>query len=243
MPMSYYQGEFIDLRATEEMQSAAAQAREWAKSDPSSLSGLSRSVSDKIINGDELDPDTVKRIEAYFRRNAAYQDSDGFTAGDETFPNRQRTAWDLLGGDAARVWAKARVAEFEKIDSRLPSSVKAVGPSGFQKAARGLLFAVLAWTFFVFGEGIYVHYSIANDLDGSFAWQLVGADGLTGQRREEFLASWQMPMHRSAFVSSFVPSFWTVRLLTWLAITVPATLIALVLSRLGPAEAVGGRRI
>ena len=233
MPMSYYQGEFIDLRATEEMQSAAAQAREWAKSDPSSLSGLSRSVSDKIINGDELDPDTVKRIEAYFRRNAAYQDSDGFTAGDETFPNRQRTAWDLLGGDAARVWAKARVAEFDDIDSRLPSSAKTVGLSGSQKAATGLLFAVLAWTVFAFGEGIYVHYSITTDLDGSFAWQLVGGDGSTGQSREEFLASWQEPMYRSAFMSSFVPSFWLTRLLTWLVVALPVSVATVILRQTG----------
>jgi hypothetical protein len=215
------------------MQSAAAQARDWAKSDPSSLSGLSRTVSDKIINGDELDPDTVKRIEAYFRRNAAYQDSDGFNATDETYPNRQRAAWDLLGGDAARLWAKARVAELDKIDSRLPSSARVVGLSGSQKAARGLLFAVLAWTVFAFGEGIYVHYSIATDLDGTFAWQLVGGDSSTGQSREEFLASWQEPMYRSAFMSSFVPSFWLTRLLTWAVVAIPVTVVTVIFGQIG----------
>ena len=229
--MSYYQGEFTDLRPTAEMQSAAAQAREWAKFDPSSLSEFSRSVSDQIIKGDELDPDTIKRIEAYFRRNAAHQDTDGFAAADDTFPNKQRTAWDLLGGNAARLWTKARVKEFDDIDSRLPSSARATSLSWAQKAARGLLFAVLAWTMFALGEGIYTHYSIVTDADGSFAWRLVGTDGLAGLSRDEFLAAWQVPMHRSAFTSSFIPSFWLTRLLTWAAVAIPAIVLVIALKQ------------
>lgn len=225
--MSYYQGEYIDLQPTAEMQSTAALAREWAKSDPSGLSEFSRNVSDQIIQGDELTPDTIKSLEAYFRRNAAHQDSDGFAPSDEKFPNKHRTAWDLLGGDAARVWAKARVTELDDIDARLPSSAKTVGLSWSQKVARALLFGVSAWTVIVFGEGIYIHYSIMTDVNGSFAWALTGPEGLTGLSREEFLAAWQVPMNRSAFVSSFVPSFWFTRLLTWAAAAIPATVLVI----------------
>ena len=58
----------------------------------------------QLANGEKLDDDQVKKMQAYFKRHAVDKDADGFKHGTDGFPSPGRVAWDAWGGDEGERW-------------------------------------------------------------------------------------------------------------------------------------------
>ena len=67
-----------------------------------------------IAARESLSADTIRRMHAFFSRNARYPSQAGFSPGDDGYPSRARVAWGLWGGNAGRSWSRALV---ERMDS------------------------------------------------------------------------------------------------------------------------------
>ena len=74
--------------------------------------GRARSIAAR----EPLAAETIRRMHAFFARNAGYPDLDGFSPGDDGYPSPARVAWALWGGDAGRTWSATLVARMEADD-------------------------------------------------------------------------------------------------------------------------------
>lgn len=64
-----------------------------------------------IAAREPLASETIRRMHAFFSRNARYPELDGFSPGDDGYPSRARVAWGLWGGDAGASWSSNMVEE------------------------------------------------------------------------------------------------------------------------------------
>lgn len=76
-------------------------------------SGVQRAVN--LKNRDELSPDTVKRMKAFFDRHQKNKAIDP-KYKDEPWKDRGYVAWMIWGGDPGYTWAKKIVEQMEKAD-------------------------------------------------------------------------------------------------------------------------------
>jgi len=58
----------------------------------------------QLADGETLDDEEVRKMQAYFARHSVDKDAEGFTAGSDGFPSPGRVAWDAWGGDAGERW-------------------------------------------------------------------------------------------------------------------------------------------
>lgn len=68
-----------------------------------------------IARREALSEDTIRRMHAFFSRNAQYPTMNGFSPGDDGFPSPARVAWGLWGGDAGATWSSKL---FERMERR-----------------------------------------------------------------------------------------------------------------------------
>jgi hypothetical protein len=69
-----------------------------------------------VSNGENLSPETVRRMKAFFDRHESNEDAEGFSPGEDGFPSNGRIAHALWGGDAGYAWAKKVVRQMEAAD-------------------------------------------------------------------------------------------------------------------------------
>lgn len=76
-----------------------------------------------IANGEDLSPETIRRMNSYFARHEVDKKGEGWSPGEKGFPSAGRIAWALWGGDAGRAWAGKvqRQMESRKRSQRLSS--------------------------------------------------------------------------------------------------------------------------
>ena len=74
-------------------------------------SGVQRAVN--LKNGDNLSPDTVRRMNSFFHRHEKSKDID---AGKTPATDKGYQAWLLWGGDAGAAWARKVVKQMDAAD-------------------------------------------------------------------------------------------------------------------------------
>ena len=79
-------------------------------------SGVVRATN--IANGEQLSPDTIRRMVRFFTRNERYKDAAGSDSrgyfGNYDNPSAGFIAWLLWGGDEGREFAEALLARMER---------------------------------------------------------------------------------------------------------------------------------
>jgi ATP-dependent protease ClpP protease subunit len=78
-----------------------------------------------IVNGENLSPETIRRMVSYFARHEVDKEGQGFKQGEEGYPSAGRIAWALWGGDAGQVWANDKAKQLETQNSMIEIENKA----------------------------------------------------------------------------------------------------------------------
>jgi len=129
-----------ERRPTEGMATEAQRAIDWrAEGNPGGEDNtVERARS--IAAREPLSEDTIRRMHAFFSRNASYPTMDGFSPGDDGYPSPARVAWGLWGGNAGQSWSSTLFARLERQDENAvtASSAVAVRPPASWFADPGL---------------------------------------------------------------------------------------------------------
>ena len=72
----------------------------------------------QILSGNELSPDTVITMNAWFARHESDKAGKGFRPGEEGYPSNGRVAWAAWGGDAGQTWARSKSNSIKKARER-----------------------------------------------------------------------------------------------------------------------------
>ena len=78
-----------------------------------------------IVNGENLSPETIRRMVSYFARHEVDKQAEGFRQGEEGYPSAGRIAWALWGGDAGQTWANDKAKQLETQNSMIEIENKA----------------------------------------------------------------------------------------------------------------------
>ena len=106
--MANVNGTDINLMPTEAMRSAAKQYRKWKKEGRAGGTDDAARRATQILSGNELSPDTVITMNAWFARHFSDKSGKGFNSGEEGYPSRGRVSWSAWGSDSGMTWAKSK---------------------------------------------------------------------------------------------------------------------------------------
>lgn len=117
--------EHIDFKPTQGMVDAAKRGLEWRSkagkggltSQEAGKSGIGSGVqrASDIANRENLSPDTVRRMKAFFDR---HEKNKSVPEGKQPWEDAGRIAWELWAGDAGRSWANKIVRQMESADKK-----------------------------------------------------------------------------------------------------------------------------
>ena len=119
--MANVNGTEINLMPTEAMRSAAKQYRKWKEEGKAGGTDDAARRATQILSGNELSPDTVITMNAWFARHFSDKSGKGFNSGEEGYPSRGRVAWSAWGSDSGMTWAKSKSNAIKKARERTMS--------------------------------------------------------------------------------------------------------------------------
>jgi len=70
-----------------------------------------------LSNGENISPEVIVEMTAWFARHEVDKEGDGFRQGEEGYPSNGRIAWALWGGDPGRTWSEKVRAQMESRDN------------------------------------------------------------------------------------------------------------------------------
>ena len=106
--MANVNGTEINLMPTDGMRTEAERYREWKADGEPGGTEVAANRASQILSGDELSPDTVITMAAWFARHEVDKQGEGFSPDEDGYPSPGRVAWAAWGGDAGQVWANAK---------------------------------------------------------------------------------------------------------------------------------------
>ena len=106
--MANINGTTIDLMPTDAMREEAQRYRDWKADGRPGGQDAAATRASQILSGDELSPDTVITMSAWFARHEVDKAGEGFSPGEDGYPSPGRVAWAAWGGDPGKSWADAR---------------------------------------------------------------------------------------------------------------------------------------
>ena len=112
--MANVNGVEIDLMPNEGMRAEAQRYRDWKSDGEGGGTDVARTRASQILSGNELSPDTVVTMSAWFARHLVDKQGKGFSPGEEGYPSNGRVAWAAWGGDAGKSWSDARSKRIKK---------------------------------------------------------------------------------------------------------------------------------
>ena len=112
--MANVNGVEIDLMPNEGMRTEAQRYRDWKADGEGGGTDVARTRATQILSGNELSPDTVVTMSAWFARHLVDKQGKGFSPGEEGYPSNGRVAWAAWGGDAGKSWSDARSKRIKK---------------------------------------------------------------------------------------------------------------------------------
>ena len=119
--MANVNGTDINLMPTEAMRSAARQYRKWKKEGRPGGTDDAATRATQILSGNELSPDTVITMNAWFARHESDKAGKGFNSGEDGYPSRGRVSWSAWGSDSGQTWAKSKSNAIKKARERIMS--------------------------------------------------------------------------------------------------------------------------
>ena len=116
--MANVNGTDINLMPTEAMRSAAKQYRKWKKEGRAGGTDDAARRATQILSGNELSPDTVITMNAWFARHEVDKQGKGFNSSEEGYPSKGRVAWSAWGSDSGQTWARSKSNAIKKARER-----------------------------------------------------------------------------------------------------------------------------
>jgi len=113
--MANVNGTEIDLMPTEGMRTEAQRYRDWKADGRPGGQDAAAARAGQILSGDELSPDTVITMAAWFARHEVDKAGEGFSPGEDGYPSPGRVAWAAWGGDPGKTWADAKAARIKAL--------------------------------------------------------------------------------------------------------------------------------
>ena len=98
----------------EGMRAEAQRYRDWKSDGEGGGTDVARTRASQILSGNELSPDTVVTMSAWFARHLVDKQGKGFSPGEDGYPSNGRVAWAAWGGDAGKSWSDARSKRIKK---------------------------------------------------------------------------------------------------------------------------------
>lgn len=96
------------------MRTEAQRYRDWKSDGEGGGTDVARTRATQILSGNELSPDTVIQMSAWFARHLVDKQGNGFSPGEDGYPSNGRVAWAAWGGDAGKSWSDARSKRIKK---------------------------------------------------------------------------------------------------------------------------------
>lgn len=106
----------INFKPPISVSNAAKTALEWKKKYKDEVKGGTQvgwTRANQLANREELSPETIKRMKAFFDR---HQGNQKVKAGDKPWEDNGKVAWMIWGGDPGYFWAKKVVKQMESAD-------------------------------------------------------------------------------------------------------------------------------
>ena len=116
--MANVNGTEIDLMPTEGMREEAQRYRDWKSEGESGGTDVARTRAAQILSGNELSPETVITMSAWFARHEVDKEGQGFSPGEDGYPSNGRVAWAAWGGDPGKSWSDARAKRIKTAQDR-----------------------------------------------------------------------------------------------------------------------------
>jgi HK97 family phage major capsid protein/HK97 family phage prohead protease len=132
--MATVNGQDIDLMPTDGMKTEAQRYRDWKDEGRAGGTEVAAARARQILSGDELSPDTVITMAAWFARHEVDKQGEGFSPDEDGYPSPGRVAWAAWGGDAGQSWATAKADRIKALEDR--SAVILARPYPNEHAAR-----------------------------------------------------------------------------------------------------------
>jgi HK97 family phage major capsid protein/HK97 family phage prohead protease len=122
--MANVNGSEIDLMPTEGMRKEAQRYRDWKKEGEAGGTDVARTRATQILSGDELSPETVITMAAWFARHEVDKKGKGFSPDEDGYPSKGRVAWAAWGGDAGQSWSTMKSESIKKAQDRALEEIK-----------------------------------------------------------------------------------------------------------------------
>ena len=111
--MANVNGTEINLLPTDGMRTEAERYRAWKADGRPGGTDVAAARASQILSGDELSPDTVITMRAWFARHEVDKQGEGFIPGEDGYPSPGRVAWAAWGGDPGQTWSNSKGAAIE----------------------------------------------------------------------------------------------------------------------------------
>lgn len=116
--MATIEGQEVDLMPTEGMKEEAQRYRDWKADGAAGGTEVAARRAGQILSGDELSPDTVITMAAWFARHEVDKQGEGFSPGEDGYPSPGRVAWAAWGGDPGQTWANEKADRIKALQDR-----------------------------------------------------------------------------------------------------------------------------
>ena len=126
----------INLMPTEGMKAEARRYREWKKDGRPGGTIVAAMRAGQILSGDELSPDTVVTMAAWFARHEVDKKGKGFRPDSDDYPSPGRVAWAAWGGDSGQSWSNMKSKAIKKARERSMETITEGRPYPNEHAAR-----------------------------------------------------------------------------------------------------------
>lgn len=116
--MANVNGTEISLMPTAGMREEAERYRAWKADGEQGGTDVAATRASQILSGDELSPDTVITMAAWFARHEVDKQGQGFSQGEDGYPSPGRVAWAAWGGDPGQSWSDRKAAQIKAAEDR-----------------------------------------------------------------------------------------------------------------------------
>ena len=113
--MAVINGTEIDLMPTKGMREEAQRYRDWKAEGEAGGTEVARRRATQILSGNELSPQVVIEMSAWFARHKSDKTGQGFTPDEDGYPSKGRVAWAAWGGDAGKSFSDAKSARIKQL--------------------------------------------------------------------------------------------------------------------------------
>ena len=110
-------GTEIDLMPTAGMREEAQRFKDWRAEGKKGGTEVAVRRANQILSGNELDPNVVIEMSAWFARHESDKDGQGFRPNEEGYPSRGRLSWSAWGGDAGKSFSDRKSAKIKELRS------------------------------------------------------------------------------------------------------------------------------